>query len=45
MNYFRGILSILHASLAQCGYFVGKREILDIVDEGMNGKTRLFLGY
>ena len=35
----------LNAFLAQCEYFVGKREILGIVDEGVNSKTRIFLQF
>jgi len=35
----------LHAFRTQCDYYVGKWEILDIVDEGVNSKTRILLEY
>jgi len=35
----------LNAVLAQCGYYVGKWEILDIVEEGANKETRTLLEY
>ena len=33
----------LNAFLAQCDYYVGEREILGIVDEGVNCETRILL--
>ena len=33
----------LNIFLAQYGYYVGKWKILDIVDEGVNSKTRAIL--
>ena len=35
----------LNAFLAQSEYFVGKREILGIVDEGVNSETRILLQF
>jgi len=35
----------LNAFLTQCGYYLGKWETLDIVDEGVNSKTRAFLEF
>ena len=35
----------LNVFLAQCEYFVGKREIIGIVDEGVNSKTRILLQF
>ena len=35
----------LNAFLARCEYFVGKREILGIVDEGVNSETRILLQF
>ena len=35
----------LNAFLALCGYCVGKWEILGIIDEGVNRKTRILLQY
>ena len=35
----------LNAFLAQCEYFVGKREVLGIVDEGVNCETRILLQF
>ena len=35
----------LNAFLAQCEYFVGKWEILGIVDEGVNNETRILLQF
>ena len=35
----------LNAFLAQCEYFVGKREILGIVDEGVNSEIRILLQF
>ena len=33
----------LNVFLTQCGYYVGKWEILDIVDEDVNSETRVLL--
>jgi len=38
-RYFRR----LNVFLAQCGYHMGKWKILDIVDAGVNGETRILL--
>ena len=35
----------LNAFLAQCGYFVGKWEILGIIDKGVNSETRILLQF
>jgi len=35
----------LSAFLAQCGYCVGKWEILDIIDEGVNSKNQILLQF
>ena len=35
----------LNVFLTQCSYCVGKWESLDIVDEGVNSKTRILLEY
>jgi len=35
----------LNAFLAQCGYCVGKWEILVIINEGVNNVTRILLQY
>jgi len=35
----------LRAFLAHCGYCVGKWEIVDIVDKGVNSETRILLEY
>ena len=35
----------LNAFLAQCGYCVGKCEVLGIIDEGVNNETRILLQF
>jgi len=41
LRYFKR----LNVLLAQCGYCVGKLEILDIADKGMNSKTQTLSRY
>ena len=43
MNCFVWYFKRLNAFLAQCGYHVGKWEILGIVDEGVNSEIQILL--
>jgi len=38
MNYFGGILRVCLLFFTQCSYYVGKWEIFNIVNEGVNSK-------
>jgi len=42
---FCGYFKRLNAFLAQCGYCVGKWEILGIMDEGVNNETRILYNF